>query len=303
MKNWDQTGKWGKDGEVEKDYVIWALREAAVSAGYYKDAVETETFWGDVATEVGNAIKEGRLKTRTGIQVSNLAAPIELSRWKEWLSCLIEGCLWTNTYYNLKANIMESDITVEDTRIAEALTREIFIYPDYWKFEFGGWIVNKQSADTVIVSLLNDKQEILYSYVVDGHREDITDAYSEIIQENFPTGFHFNSSQTSEQMFSDEPNELIFSSSNEILYRISVADLLNGKQPYIFSNEESDGAIEIAVITKISDLNKELGGSTLFPNFLINSYRILSISLSILVIPCFIYLWAIYIRKTSKRIR
>ena len=98
MKNWDQTGKWGKDGEVEKDYVIWALREAAVSAGYYKDAVETETFWGDVATEVGNAIKEGRLKTRTGIQVSNLAAPIELSRWKEWLSCLIEGCLWTNTY-------------------------------------------------------------------------------------------------------------------------------------------------------------------------------------------------------------
>ena len=198
---------------------------------------------------------------------------------------------------------MESDITVEDTRIAEALTREIFIYPDYWKFEFGGWIVNKQSADTVIVSLLNDKQEILYSYVVDGHREDITDAYSEIIQENFPTGFHFNSSQTSEQMFSDEPNELIFSSSNEILYRISVADLLNGKQPYIFSNEESDGAIEIAVITKISDLNKELGGSTLFPNFLINSYRILSISLSILVIPCFIYLWAIYIRKTSKRIR
>ena len=293
MNHWDQVGKLGKDGEVEKDYVIWALRDAAISAGYYKDAVETEEFWGNVAAEVENAIKEGRLETREGIQVSNLAAPIELAKWKEWLSCLIEGCIWTNTYHNLEANIWESDITAEDARIAEVLTRELFIYPDDWKFEFSGWIVDKQSTDSVIVSILNNKQETLYSCVVDGYREDITNAYSEIIRGNFPTGFNFR------QMSEQEPNELVFSSSDEILYRISVTELLNEKQPYAFSNEKCDGAVEIAVATEISDLAKELGRSTLLPNVLINAYRILSIPLSILVLPCFIYLWI----RTYKRNR
>ena len=173
------------------------------------------------------------------------------------------------------------------------MTRELFIYPDDWKFEFSGWIVDKQSTDSVIVSILNNKQETLYSCVVDGYREDITNAYSEIIRGNFPTGFNFR------QMSEQEPNELVFSSSDEILYRISVTELLNEKQPYAFSNEKCDGAVEIAVATEISDLAKELGRSTLLPNVLINAYRILSIPLSILVLPCFIYLWI----RTYKRNR
>ena len=59
--------QWPKVG----DYSIWALRDSAYYKGYFRDAKSTDELYKKVYEELNAAFKDGRLKKRKGIQLSN----------------------------------------------------------------------------------------------------------------------------------------------------------------------------------------------------------------------------------------
>lgn len=53
-----------EDGEIEDGWMNVILRETAGSSGYYRDAVETDQYWGRVHEELEEAFKQGKLESR-----------------------------------------------------------------------------------------------------------------------------------------------------------------------------------------------------------------------------------------------
>jgi len=64
----------GDGTDYHNGWVTYALRTAALSAGYYKDAATTEAFWNRVADEVNSACDNGSIDARRG-HLKGIAAP------------------------------------------------------------------------------------------------------------------------------------------------------------------------------------------------------------------------------------
>ena len=64
----------GDGTDYHNGWITYALRTAALSAGYYKDAQTTEAFWKRVADEVNAACDEGIIPARKG-HLKGIAAP------------------------------------------------------------------------------------------------------------------------------------------------------------------------------------------------------------------------------------
>ena len=74
----------GKD--YHNGWITYALRTAALSAGYYKDAPSTEAFWKRVADEVNEACDQGLIAARKG-HLKGIAAPFS----KDYISPVIQN--------------------------------------------------------------------------------------------------------------------------------------------------------------------------------------------------------------------
>ena len=60
------------NGEINEDLITWELTGAANAKGYYKDAKNAEKFWGDVYSEIKQAVNEGKLETRATLPSRSL---------------------------------------------------------------------------------------------------------------------------------------------------------------------------------------------------------------------------------------
>lgn len=60
------------NGEIDEDLITWELMGAANAKGYYKDAQTAERFWGDVYSEIKQAVDEGKLETRATLPSRSL---------------------------------------------------------------------------------------------------------------------------------------------------------------------------------------------------------------------------------------
>jgi len=69
------------DGEIEKDYIMWAIRWAADTSGVYQQgATYTNMFYKQVYDDILEAFENGKLEKRDAIILSNLARPFVFSR-------------------------------------------------------------------------------------------------------------------------------------------------------------------------------------------------------------------------------
>jgi hypothetical protein len=65
-----------KSGQPTTDHMLWALRDGAMSAGYYNSLTESEAFFEKVHKELQASFKNGTLEKR-GLLVSPLIAPLQ----------------------------------------------------------------------------------------------------------------------------------------------------------------------------------------------------------------------------------
>ncbi len=173
-QKWDVLGVLGVDGEVEKDYITWALRQAASYAGFYADAQLAERFWGNVADEVEAALADGRLPEREGMQISNIAKPIEKESVDEWLACTGEGILDVLNYSGCTTEIPQNLVSDEDIRKAEWITNDNIKYADIiYKIDCEGWRYVLGEADEFEIVFVTQTGERVTAEIESVERPDV----------------------------------------------------------------------------------------------------------------------------------
>lgn len=78
-------GSGADDGEIEKDYIIWAIRWSARDAGIYDSPQTMDAYFKKVYEEIEAAFADGRLEKNDKLILSNLARPTD---WNEIIPCI-----------------------------------------------------------------------------------------------------------------------------------------------------------------------------------------------------------------------
>lgn len=153
---WQAIGKLKEDGEIEKDYIIWAIRDAVSLAGYYADARMANDFYRSIGSEIETAFSNGALERREGISLSSLARPISFRNLKDWVQCAGESLYWTISYSKCNPQVSTSTVS-QNIRLAEGITGNVFIYPEE-EFIISGWLISKSNdiSDILIIDSNNN---------------------------------------------------------------------------------------------------------------------------------------------------
>ena len=126
---WQTIGKLPDDGEIEKDYIVWAIRDSVALAGYYQDAQVANDLYKKIGEEIEAGFEQGLLEKRDGLALSSLARPIDFGNFGQWVECESESLRWTIGYEKCSSKIVQSTEPLK-IRLAEEITRDVLIYPD-----------------------------------------------------------------------------------------------------------------------------------------------------------------------------
>lgn len=126
------------DGEIEKDYIIWAIRWAADTSGVYQQgATYTNMFYKQVYDDILEAFADGKLEKRDAIILSNLARPFVFSR--DFKPCL--EFVWTEmrelvsySVYKCRSGISQG--SEEQIREMSEMTSTLPAYEDEYMFNY-----------------------------------------------------------------------------------------------------------------------------------------------------------------------
>lgn len=113
---YDTWGFGAVDGEIERDYVTWAIRWAAGKAGVYDQGAEyANEFYKNICDEIDAAYENGKLLENDNIILSNLARPFNLK--EDIVPCLktiAKGLYYDMTYSTLKCIVFNSTGAEQD---------------------------------------------------------------------------------------------------------------------------------------------------------------------------------------------
>ncbi len=126
------AGEWKQDGQCNGDFYVWALREGAMYAGIYENAVSAEEFWTKAYSELKEAFDSGRIKKRKALFLSFSSRGITRDNAGEIPKLTLESML-SNVLYRAEQSMefpAESNGGIYNIRSVEAMTGTFAIYPD-----------------------------------------------------------------------------------------------------------------------------------------------------------------------------
>ncbi len=102
------------NGEINEDLITWELTGAASAKDYYKDAQTAEKFWGDVYSEVLEAINDGRLDERTILPSRSLIPwPNKPDSFGKLISSIgslfVRGATYENSNVDVNVSVIDED--------------------------------------------------------------------------------------------------------------------------------------------------------------------------------------------------
>lgn len=156
---YDQSTMAPGDGEIENALMNIALRDAASQAGYYRDAVSTNEYWGRVADEIQVAFDEGKLESRNMTFFgSTLHHPWRsnagyVERWANAVWELLYGDVF-HTFASpaLTYNLTDSEMTAR----YEALTLNYSVDNPCYKTKISGWILPCEYTEKFELQLIDE---------------------------------------------------------------------------------------------------------------------------------------------------
>lgn len=292
---WDGYGALGVDGEIEKDYIVWALRQAADRAGIYAVATNANDFWSTVANEVEFAIKTGKLTERDGIQISNLAKPIETKNIGKWFECSYESIQRVLGYKDCHAGMYYTRVDDANIRKAESITNQNIRYSDIVQsISWDGWIFAWDDNNEIEIKLIALDGEEVIPQITQGQRLDVHDFYAvdgEVHNNAKECGINLNA--YCEQGF----DKMEIYIDNTVVYSITIEKM---QKIQWIENEYVMGAIESLNVNGRID---EVDGTSYdtVGNDIIRIYRKTSAMLNVVAIVGFLILLITAI-KNKKRI-
>ena len=159
-------GSGADDGEIEKGYIIWAIRWAAANAGIYDDPQVMNDFYKSVHEEIEAAFEDGRLEKSDKIILSNLARPTE---WDEIFLCMktMFQCLndalagYTHTVCSLENSVGNED----NLALMNHITGGVLVGYPADEYCFRGWAVALNEEDMYQMFLIDSTGETRYPII------------------------------------------------------------------------------------------------------------------------------------------
>lgn len=157
---YDRTTMAPGDGEIENALMNIALRDAAAQAGYYKDAISTNEYWGRVTDEIQAAFDEGKLESRSMTFFgSTLHHPWRsdagyVARWANaaW-ELLRDDAFHVFASPALTYNLTDSEMTAR----YEAMTLNYSVDSPCYQTTISGWILPSENTEKFELQLIDEK--------------------------------------------------------------------------------------------------------------------------------------------------
>lgn len=169
---WQLWGKLGDDGEIEKDYITWAMRDALSASGKYKDSQTLNDYLIRVHHEISSAFQDGRLQKRKGISISALSKPLSLEDADRWFGCVLEEIVFTTSYKPCNATPVMSTPPYQNIRLAESITKMV-LPSSYYQVIIEGWGIPKNTNDSFKLFVGNMDNETPLTELVFKESQDV----------------------------------------------------------------------------------------------------------------------------------
>lgn len=185
MDAWADEDRHPEDNEVEDGWFFWVLRNTVTSAGYYSDAQTANNFYRQVAEEINDAIREGKVQNQR-VMPSALMSP-----WRDGYVSQITDAFSKITKYVISydevttENVVSISNGMDGIERFEALTNDTAIFP-LNNFGMVGWYVNLENTndlnlyietETAIIGEISFiESEDIYKYILETENLEIESA-------------------------------------------------------------------------------------------------------------------------------
>ena len=154
-------GSGADDGEIEKDYIVWAIRWSARDAGVYDSPQTMNAYFKKVYEEIESAFADGRLERNDKLILSNLARPTD---WNEIIPCIeaaFDNVLDLIAYKEVECSLYYSS----GDRANIKLMNDLFggILPDSADtYVLQGWGCALDEEDEFEIFVVNSEGKVFY---------------------------------------------------------------------------------------------------------------------------------------------
>jgi hypothetical protein len=295
LDGWDLNGLTKDDKEVEKDYVMWALRDAVKSAGYYNDAVETEEFYKIINDEINKAFNDGRLEKNIGFSISTLSRPFKQEYIKPLIECSLESMEWVVNYSKCSIRANES-IGLNDTlRKFEVITNGKLIYPEDKQLAMNGWIFSVNPYDKLYVKIIDDYGNDIKDLKKFENSQDVYNYFENIGQE------YINSQQSRFKVnLSDLEDINLYAQIYINDQLVDTLDLNDDKEYY--ENDKYILCFDEKAINNTEDSYKSIAIKNIKPmNFVIKLYSSTGLAIALSGLICYLIISILMIKGLVKK--
>lgn len=158
IQSWDSWEELS-DGELVFDHMIFALRDAAALAGHYQSLTVSETYWGQVHTELESALKNASLPQKHVGFINNVA-PLKEGEWPKVWRALFEMINRTAKFTDVNAYASYARGSAEQIQQAVNLTGNIGMYRRQPTTSVCGWLAVDDSVPVSVAILHNTEWTI-----------------------------------------------------------------------------------------------------------------------------------------------
>lgn len=165
LGSYDISGLNPNDGEIEDSLMNIALRDAASRCGYYKNAIETDEYWGRVANELEGSFEKGQIETRNIFFFgSTLHHPWNknqgyLGRWVKSFAELFNSVVHHEVFATPVLVYNETSEAFSDRY--ESMTLNYTVNKPINNIAIAGWILPYSGTEISSIYLLDENMDII----------------------------------------------------------------------------------------------------------------------------------------------
>lgn len=153
------TTNWASDprapGEIPGDIIVWAIRDAVYSAGYYSDGAVAEAFYAQVNDELKEAFSNGSLTKSKEFFPSAISNGIGSDDILPLLTSMKDNLLHLVCYDYSQVVCEESTGTQKEVRFFESMTGNLAIHPTEAPTTIRGWALSKVNGEEISLAVLD----------------------------------------------------------------------------------------------------------------------------------------------------
>lgn len=161
IKQWEYADSYDtNDGQLEKDHLLFALRDAVKNAGYYEDGRTTEEFYGQIYAELKQGFQDGRLEKR-GITISSGSVPFSIDMTSAIFKEIGDAIYYVTKWDEIETVIAPAEGVDQNVILFENMTGNMSTNAIEAEISISGWIFSGNDEEDIEIVLCDKKGNII----------------------------------------------------------------------------------------------------------------------------------------------